>query len=57
MGAASAGYRPHEIRGMTLMDWALIAKGYEKAHDASKAGANAPDIETHNWLIEKYGKQ
>ena len=54
MGAAAAGYRPHEIRAMTLLDWLLVAESHRRAFD-DRPGARAPDMETHRRLLAEHG--
>ena len=42
--AASAGYRPSEIRAMSPRDWYLIVASHHDANSEKGPGEDAPDL-------------
>ena len=41
---------------MTLLDWMLVSAGHREAYGKRGAGKDAPDMETHKRLMERYGR-
>tara|TARA_B100000446_G_scaffold117617_2_gene109733 strand:- start:21 stop:269 length:249 start_codon:yes stop_codon:yes gene_type:complete len=53
-GAASAGWRPHEVRAMIPRDWLLVVAGYSdqaKAAKGPRPGEKAPGTDRARELF------